>query len=48
MKKSLILTSLLVGVISFSGCGSDSDSSTGGNKDSSLTPPVTCNYKSGL
>jgi len=41
MKKSLILTSLLVGVISFSGCGSDSDSSTGGNKDSSLTPPVT-------
>jgi len=28
MKKSLILTSLLVGVLSFSGCGSDSDSDT--------------------
>jgi hypothetical protein len=29
MKKSLILTSLLVGVFAFSGCGSDSDSSSG-------------------
>jgi len=34
MKKSLILTSLLVGVLSFSGCGSDSDSSTSGSDSS--------------
>jgi len=33
MKKSLILTSLLVGAISFSGCGSDNDGDGGGGGD---------------
>ena len=50
MKKSLILTSLLVGAISFSGCGSDSNGdsdSSGGSGNggdtsfSSLTPVTT-------
>jgi len=38
MKKSLILTSLLVGAISFSGCGSDSDSDGGGKDNPAPTP----------
>lgn len=44
MKKSLILTSLLVGAISFSGCGSDSssgDTANNGTSSSSLTPITT-------
>ena len=47
MKKSLILTSLLVGAISFSGCGSENESKA--NSDSiNLTPITThvvCNLK---
>jgi len=34
MKKSLILTSLLIGVLTLSGCGSDSDDNSGGSSAS--------------